>query len=112
MNDEAARKNALLRLLGYYAFMAESASEKIGMDDLFTVLPPDFSGEIRLAVDDTAALKWFDAELGNLLSCAYFAIDQVLLPFAWQLPASMTYYLRTRGLWAGGDAARHRDPDA
>ena len=48
MNDEAARKNALLRLLGYYAFMAESASEKIGMDDLFTVLPPDFSEKFGL----------------------------------------------------------------
>ena len=97
IDDEAARQGALNRLLGYYAFMAESASARIGMDDIFTVAPPTLNGNPPPA-DDRSALSWFDAELGNLLSCASFASHQALLPFAWQLPASMTYYLRIRGL--------------
>jgi tetratricopeptide (TPR) repeat protein len=97
IDDEATRQGALRRLLGYYAFTAESASGKIGMDDLFTVPPPALNGNPPLA-DDRAALSWFDAELSNLLSCASLASQQALLPFAWQLPASMTYYLRIRGL--------------
>jgi tetratricopeptide (TPR) repeat protein len=97
MEDDTARRDALLRLLGYYAFMAESASQKIGMSDLLTVAPPETSCEICPPADGASALTWFDTELGNLLSCSYYASGQSLLPFAWQLPASMTYYLRLRG---------------
>jgi tetratricopeptide (TPR) repeat protein len=97
MNDAAARREALLRLLGYYAFMAESASRKIGMSDLFSVPPPTMSCGTGPPSDDASALTWFDTELGNLLSCARYASGHGLLPFGWQLPASMTYYLRLRG---------------
>ena len=99
VNNEMERNEALLRLLRYYTFMTESASEKIGMYDLFAVEPPTGSVGVRSPMDDSSALQWFDAELGNLLACAYYANDRALLPFAWQLPApSLTYYLRLRGL--------------
>jgi tetratricopeptide (TPR) repeat protein len=117
-NDDAARRDALLRLLEYYAFMAESASQKIGMSDLFTVTPPATSTKVHPPIDDASALTWFDTELGNLLSCAHEARVQGLLPFAWQLPASMTYYLRLRGflgqavsLLDGALETLHREPD-
>ena len=100
VGDDAAREDGLHRLLGYYAFMAESASQRIGMSDLITVTPPTTSSVIRPPSEDASALTWLDAELGNLLSCAYYAIRQGLVPFAWQLPASMTYYMRLRGFLA------------
>lgn len=98
MDDDLQRREAVLRLLGHYAFMSEWASEKIGMTDLFTVEPTADSAELSPPRDDTSALGWLDAELGNLLACAYYANDEALVPFAWQLPASLTYYLRLRGL--------------
>ena len=97
MSDDAARQDGLVRLLDYYTFTTESASRKIGMSDLFTVMPPETSCKIRLPSDLASGLTWFDTELGNLLSCACYASSRGLLPFAWQLPASMTYYLRLRG---------------
>ena len=105
MTDNEARQDALLRLLGYYAFMAESASQSIGMADLFTVPQPAGDGflptgeaSVLTRLDtEASALNWLDTELGNLLSCAYYASGQSLLPYAWQIPASMTYYLRLRG---------------
>jgi len=89
---------ALLLLLEYYAFMTEAASEKIGMHDLFPVDPPTRTVNVRPAKDESSAMDWLDDELGNLLACAYYANHEALLPFAWQLPASLTYYLRVRGL--------------
>ena len=97
MNDDPQRQEALLRLLRHYAFMTEWASKKIGMTDLFTVEPSADSAKVRPPKDDTSALGWLDKELGNLLACAYYANDETLVPFAWQLPASLTYYLRLRG---------------
>ena len=67
------------------------------MTDLFTVEPSVGSAELHALEDDTSALDWLDRELGNLLACAYYANDKTLVPFAWQLPASLTYYLRLRG---------------
>jgi tetratricopeptide (TPR) repeat protein len=96
--SEAKRQEALLRLLGYYSFMTESASEMIGMHDLFTVAPPSNSTKLDSITDDASALNWLDTELGNLLACAYYANSKAVLPSAWQLPASLTYYLRLRGL--------------
>ena len=54
----------------------------------------------RRPEDEIAALAWFDAELGNLLACAYYANDKAMLPFAWQLPSAMTSFLRLRGFLA------------
>jgi tetratricopeptide (TPR) repeat protein len=96
MSEESAREEALLRLLGYYAFMAESASQKIGMADLFT-LPAPAGGETPALTDRMVAAEWLDEEFGNLLSCASYAADRGLMPFAWQIPASLAYYLRIRG---------------
>lgn len=98
MDDDAGRQGALDRLLGYYAFMAESASAKIGMGDLFAVQPPAGADPADIPNNDQRALNWFDRELGNLLACAYYASGHALLPYAWQLPAAMAYYLRLRGL--------------
>lgn len=96
MSEESARDAGLLRLLGYYAFMAESASQKIGMSDLFA-LPMPVGGETPALTGRTAAAGWLDEELDNLLSCASYAADHGLMPFAWQIPASLAYYLRIRG---------------
>jgi tetratricopeptide (TPR) repeat protein len=98
MNDNVQRREAARRLLEHYAFMTEWASEKIGMTDLFTIAPSAESAELSPPEDDASALGWLDAEMGNLLACAYYANDEALVPFAWQLPASLTYYLRLRGL--------------
>jgi tetratricopeptide (TPR) repeat protein len=95
--DASEGRDALLRLLGYYAFMASAASKGIGMHDLFPVPAPPNESEITPPGDEASALAWFDAELGNLLACAYYANDELLLPFAWQIPASMMYFLRLRG---------------
>ena len=97
MGDNSERREALLRLLSYYAFMASAASKGIGMHDCFPVPAPPNESEIALPSDEASALAWFDAELGNLLACAYYANDELLLPFAWQIPASMMYFLRLRG---------------
>ena len=97
MHDDAERREAVVRLLEHYAYMTEWASKKIGMTDLFTVEPSAGSAEVRRLQDDTSALDWLDAEMGNLLACAHYANDEALVPFAWQLPASLTYYLRLRG---------------
>lgn len=98
MDDDAGRRDALDRLLGYYTFMAESASAKIGMGDLFAVQSPEGVDAADVPSNDQGALDWFDRELGNLLACAYYASSHAQLPYAWQLPAAMTYYLRLRGL--------------
>lgn len=95
--DNSEQREALFRLLGYYAFMASAASEGIGMHDRFPVSAPPNESEIALPRDETTALAWFDAELGNLLACAYYANDEQLQPFAWQIPALMMYFLRLRG---------------
>jgi tetratricopeptide (TPR) repeat protein len=97
MHDNSERREALLRLLGYYAFMASAASKGIGMHDRFPVSAPPNASEITPLRDEASSMAWFDAELGNLLACAYYANDELLLPFAWQIPASMMYFLRLRG---------------
>jgi tetratricopeptide (TPR) repeat protein len=96
--DEPGRHDALLRLLAYYTFMAAAASYRIGMNDRFPVPPPPGSTEILPAEDEGSALNWFDSEQANLLACAHYANANALLPYAWQLPACMTPYLRLRGL--------------
>jgi len=98
MTEATAREEALLRLLAYYAFTAESASEKIGAYTRFAGPAPDI--EIPIIEDRVRALEWFGAEIGNLLSCASYAIDKRLLPTAWRIPAALAYYLRMRGLMA------------
>lgn len=97
MSNDFQGRDALPRLLAYYVFMASGASPSIGMHDLFAVSAPANGHAIRPPQDEASALRWFDDELGNLLACAYYANDASLMPFAWQLPASMTSYLRLRG---------------
>jgi tetratricopeptide (TPR) repeat protein len=100
MGSNPEQRDGLLRLLEWYAFMAAAASESIGMQDLFTVtLPADGPGD-DVPRDERSGLAWFDTELGNLLACANYASDKSLMPYAWQIPASMTYYLRLRGFLA------------
>ena len=108
MRNSSERRNAMLRLLGYYAFMASVASESIGMHDLFAVPGPANESEIAPPGDEISALAWFDAELGNLLACAYYANDESLLPFAWQIPASMTSFLRLRGFLGQAESLLNR----
>jgi tetratricopeptide (TPR) repeat protein len=95
MTEATAREGALLRLLAYYAFTAESASVKIGAYTRFGSPPPDM--EIPVIEDRAAATEWLSQETGNLLSCASYAIDKRLLPAAWRIPAALAYYLRMRG---------------
>jgi tetratricopeptide (TPR) repeat protein len=97
MGSDPEPNDALQRLLKFYCFMASAASEKIGMHDLFAVATPGHGSGIAPPPDEPAALSWFDDELGNLLACASYANDQVILPFAWQIPALLMSYLRLRG---------------
>jgi tetratricopeptide (TPR) repeat protein len=97
MSNDSERTQALRRLLGYYAFMATVASERIGTHDVYTLPAPIDGPELRLPEDETAALGWFEAELANLLACAYYASDQKIVPSAWQIPAAMMSFLRLRG---------------
>lgn len=96
MAEAAAREDALLRLLAYYVFTAESASRKIGSYMRFAApVPADM---VTSEIDDrAAAIEWFEREIGNLLSCASYAIAKSLLPSAWRIPEALAYYLRMRG---------------
>jgi tetratricopeptide (TPR) repeat protein len=100
MGSSPERRDALLRLLEWYTFVASAASASIGMHDLFVVNAPVGVPDDGAPRDERAGLDWFDAELGNLLACANYASDRSLLPYAWQIPASMTSYLRLRGFLA------------
>ena len=97
MNNDSVNREALLRLLSYYTFTASAASRLIGTHDVFDVVSPDNDEVIPSPVNEIEALAWLDAEMGNLLACAHYANDKELLPFAWQLPASLMSYLRLRG---------------
>jgi tetratricopeptide (TPR) repeat protein len=100
MSNEPERQSALRRLLVYYAYMATASSERIGTLDVVAVAAPVGGPIVHPPEDEIAALAWFDAELGNLLACAYYANDKAMLPFAWQLPSAMTSFLRLRGFLA------------
>jgi tetratricopeptide (TPR) repeat protein len=97
MGNEVEQREAVLKLLSYDTFIASTASKLIGAHDIFDTPNTTNDAAIHPPSNETEALAWFDAELGNLLACAHYANDKELLPFAWQLPASMMSYLRLRG---------------
>ena len=97
MRNEPDQREAVLNLLSYYAFIASAASRLIGAHDIVDINSPVSDAGTQLPQNDIEGLAWFDAELGNLLACAHYANENLLLPFAWQLPVSMMSYLRLRG---------------
>lgn len=119
MTNTIEHKDATRRLLQYYVSMSALASEGIGNHDLFDVDPPSAIDDAVRLRSEGGALKWYDGELANLLASSSYACHRSLMPFAWQIPASMTSYLRLRGFTAEavsglGDAleALTRHPDA
>jgi tetratricopeptide (TPR) repeat protein len=96
MEEVTVQREPIVRLMKYYAFLAESASRAIGMHDQFDVAIPT-EPNFPAPADEVAALAWFEAELANLFSCATYSASESLMPYSWQIPASMTYYLRLTG---------------
>lgn len=98
------RQEALMRLLGYYAAVADECSLRIGNHDRVPLIKPVTELPHDPPADEVGALDWFDQEIGNLLVCAHYASEKSLMPFAWQIPSAITSFLRLRGLLAQAQA--------
>lgn len=98
--SEAARDEAVARMLDWYLSIADAANRIVdpGRDRVTPSVrfPP---GELPFPAQHHAALAYLDSERGNLLPIARFAVEHGDPAVAWQMTYLLTGFYDSRGHW-------------
>jgi DNA-binding SARP family transcriptional activator/tetratricopeptide (TPR) repeat protein len=100
VDDDGARRGALLRLLDHYLHTACVASLLIHpYRDQITLVPPRPLTRPEQLTSRSQALAWFQAERQVMLAVSTLAADAGFGPYAWQLPWAVAMFLDWHGYW-------------
>lgn len=110
---EPARHAAIRRLLDHYLLTADEAVSRIRpRHRQVRPLTPAPGTAVAPLADAESAGAWFQIEHGNLIAAVASAAALGFDEHAWQLPATLTFYLDSRALWHDWSAMQHTATEA
>jgi DNA-binding SARP family transcriptional activator/tetratricopeptide (TPR) repeat protein len=99
-DDEAARREAVRRVLDFYLYAANRAARTLQPHDR-RLDPPlgHSSGELPPVNSPPQALAWFTAEYPNILSAVRYSLERRWFEHAARLPHALAQFLDRQGHW-------------